>query len=269
MPEHKALECSVRAIGLIGPGLPDWTSARAVLRGEADWEEAPITAAKPTLLPANERRRATPLTKLALATAQQALEAADIDPVDTPTVFATRGGDLEIAQKICQALTLPERPVSPMVFHNSVHNATAGYYSIGSGSRCASTSITAGEGTAAAGLIEAAVTALTEGHPTLLMVYDVVPKEPLGVTTGISADLAVALLLDPAADSGLRLSLHSDPQSTEDCSPCPGELAALADSNPTTQLLPLLQLLATDSEGEVILPQRAAGRLRIHVSHRD
>src|SRR5690606_40428753 len=67
-------------------------------------------------------------------------------------VFASSGGDYPIIDQICKALCEPERLVSPTQFHNSVHNSAAGYWSIATGSRAPSTSISAFDDTFAAGL---------------------------------------------------------------------------------------------------------------------
>ena len=261
------LECSLQAIGLSGPGLSDWDSARALLRGDLDWVPTAVEWPRPALLPANERRRVTPLTRLVLGTVQQVLGSAVIDPMETPSVFATAGGELEIAQKICRILLIPDRPISPVMFSNSVHNATAGYFSIASGSRRASTSIAAGNGTAAAGLLEAALIARSEQRPTLLMVYDAAPAEPLASCAGMIAHIfAVALLIGPAADSGRSLSLSIDSTATEE-NRLPEALHQLATRNPAAALLPLLSLAAGDAAGSIALPQQAGAKLRVELGH--
>ena len=261
------LECSLQAIGLSGPGLSDWDSARAVLRGDLGWVPTAVEWPLPALLPANERRRVTPLTRLVLGTVQQVLGSAVIDPMETPSVFATAGGELEIAQKICRILLIPDRPISPVMFSNSVHNATAGYFSIASGSRRASTSIAAGNGTAAAGLLEAALIARSEQRPTLLMVYDAAPAEPLAGCAGMIAHIfAVALLIGPAADSGRSLSLSIDSTATEE-NRLPEALHQLATRNPAAALLPLLSLAAGGAAGSIALPQQAGAKLRVELGH--
>ena len=68
------------------------------------------------------------------------------------TVFASSDADLAIIHRICLALTATPRLISPTDFHNSVHNAAAGYWSIAAGARAASTTISAHDGSFAAGL---------------------------------------------------------------------------------------------------------------------
>ncbi len=114
----------VNGIGLFGPGLPDWPQGREVLAGRAPYQ--PVVAPPPPaeLLPATERRRATPSTRVALAVAQQALRAAaaagaTIDPHALPTVFATSSGNPDILHDLCEMLAAGDTQISPTKFHNS------------------------------------------------------------------------------------------------------------------------------------------------------
>ena len=261
------LECRLQAIGLIGSGLPNWESARAVLRGDAHWAPGTLECPRPRLLRANEYRRATPLARLVLATAEQVLDGTGIDSKRMPSVFATSSGDLEIAQRLCQTLAMPDRPVSPSMFNNSVHNSPAGYFSIASGSHLASTSIAAGKGTAAAGLLEAASIAHSERLPTLLVVYDAAPAEPLASCAGMFADaLAVSILIGPAATGGRSMDLSID-GSAADRSELPAALGGISADNPAAALVPLLSVAARDPAGSVALPRHGGMTLRVALGH--
>ena len=252
---------------MVGPGLPNWERARAILRGDAEWTPEAVEWPRPVSLPGNESRRVTPLVCLVLATAQQVLDGAGIDPKQTPSVFASAGGDLNVAQRLCRALTMPNRPVSPTLFNNSVHNAPAGYFSISSGSHRASTSIAAGEATAAAAMLEAASIARSERRPTLLAVYDVAPDEPMGSCAGVfSSVLAIAMLIDPSVDGGRSLRLSID-DTAAGRSRRPEALRVVAADNPAAALLPLLSLVARDAAGCVTLPHAADTTLRVELGH--
>ena len=257
------LECRLHAIGVIGPGLPNWEGARAVLRGEAEWSPGALEYPRPESLPANQYRRVTRLGRLVLATAQQALDSARIDPTSTPSVFASAGGDLTIAQDLCRALAMPARPVSPTMFNNSVHNAPAGYFSIASGSQRASSSIAAGNGTAAAGLLEASSIACSERHPTLLVVYDATPTSPLASCAGVPAGtLAVSMLIGPATTGGRSMRLGTDDSSVVSSQPA-GALSEPLAGNPAAALLPLLSVAAREPAGSVALPRNTGMALRV------
>ena len=94
-----------------------------------------------SLLPAAERRRATPSTRIALTTAQQALTQAALDAKEVPAVFGSSSGNPDIIHDICAMLAAGDYQISPTKFHNSVHNAASGYYSIAVASHSAVTSL--------------------------------------------------------------------------------------------------------------------------------
>jgi len=67
------------------------------------------------------------VVKLALEWVCRQTTRAGVEPATLPSVFASSGGDGHNCHEICQALSLEERLISPTRFHNSVHNAAAGY----------------------------------------------------------------------------------------------------------------------------------------------
>ena len=112
------------------------------------------------VLPSRERRRATPSTRIALTTAQQALTHAGLDAKAVPAVFGSSSGNPDIIHDICAMLAAGDYLISPTKLHNSVHNAASGYYSIAVASHRAVTSLCAFDGTATAALLETAVQAI-------------------------------------------------------------------------------------------------------------
>ncbi len=82
-------------------------------------------------------------------------------------VFASSDGDGDIVHRLCTALATPAAAVSPTDFHNSVHNAATGYWSIGAHSQAPSTAICAYDGSFSAGLLEAACQIAVEARPVL------------------------------------------------------------------------------------------------------
>jgi hypothetical protein len=123
----------IRGIGLCGPGLVDWPSSREVVAGAAPYVPSEVVVTPPSILPPNERRRSVFTVRLAMRVAAEAMEGADADPVETATVFASSLGDGAVMNKMCLTLADPNQLVSPTIFHNSVHNAPAGYWHIGTG----------------------------------------------------------------------------------------------------------------------------------------
>lgn len=258
------LTACIEGIGLIGPGLPDWPSGARVLTGKEAYSPRPTAIPTPAGLPPAERRRTGATVRLALAVAQQAVAAAGIDPAGLPAVFSSSGADGLICHEICETLATADRQVSPTRFHNSVHNAAAGYWSLATGAAAASTALCAYDGSFAAGLLEALALVCADRVPVLLSTYDVPYPEPLLAKRPLPDSFAVALVLAPAPSHGthprITVSLPSAAPAA-DRLPEP-QLEALRAALPAARSLPLLRLLARREAGAVILDyldgQRAA-----------
>ena len=194
------------------------------------------------------------------------------DLLDPPpvAVFACSGGDTEVIDRICRALNLPERPVSPANFHNSVHNAPAGYWSIALGAGVPMTSLSAFDASLAAGFLEAATGVFDDGGTRLLVAYDTPPPPPLWAHRPLVAPFAVAFLLgpdggEPGTLARLRLDLEAEPNRGETAMDDPS-LERLRAGNPAARALPLLALLARGEAGTARLPYLQGGVLRIDLS---
>ena len=135
------------------------------------WNSAQGERPQPMLLPPNERRRAPDTVALALAVAQAACTNAGRDPALLPTVFASTYGDMAITDYMCGTLARAPTMLSPTRFHNSVHNAAAGYWSIATGCRQPYCALGAGAYTFAAGLFAAALQACADETDVLLVAY--------------------------------------------------------------------------------------------------
>ena len=129
---------------------------------------APTVLPAPAVLPTAERRRSGRVVKLALAVAAEACTRAGKDPAKLPSVFTSSGADGLNCHELCVALALPSREISPTRFSNSVHNAAAGYWSIGTRAERDSTVLCAYDASFAAGLLEALVQ-VSGGHETPLL----------------------------------------------------------------------------------------------------
>ena len=231
-------------IGVQGPGLAGWPATRAVLTGAAPYVSAPMVLAPPSILAANERRRATPATRLALALAGEAVAMAAIAPGVLRAVFASSNGDGATVTAILDALTGGDGQVSPTQFHNSVHNAPAGYWAIGAGSRQPATCLGCHDATAAGGLLKALAEVAATRCPVLLCMYDLPLPSPLAAVRDVREGFGVALVLtpEPTSASLARLRLEwSDAALDADPDPDP---TGLAGANPMARLLPLLASIA-------------------------
>ncbi len=260
------IDVYLAGIGLCAPGMLGWGSGSAVLRGE---KEPGGTAPRPeaTLLPAAERRRSSQATRYALQAAQEAITQAGLPATQAAVVFASSDGDGENLHHILESLARPEREVSPTRFHNSVHNAAAGYWNIATGARTPANSIAAYDDSFAAGLLEAAVQAATENMPVLLAAFDLPLPAPLHEARPTAAPFAVALLLttEPAhALARLKISLEAGTEESPVMAQ-PG-LEILRRGNPAARALPLLQAVAMGQARRIVLGW-SENHLVIELSH--
>jgi hypothetical protein len=198
---------------------------------------------QPTSLPANERRRAPLGVRLALRAADEAVASAAVDASALASVFATSDADMEIIHRICAQLAEPERNVSPTDFHNSVHNAACGYWSIGTGARGPSTAISAYDFNLAAALLESLAQLSIDETDVLLVLFDVPPPPPLYAARPVAHPAAVAMLLGRERSAHTLANLSICEATTEQTMADAG-LEALRSANPAARALPLLQMLA-------------------------
>ncbi|WP_295856149.1 beta-ketoacyl synthase chain length factor [uncultured Xylophilus sp.] len=254
----------VLGIGVIGPGLPDWATARATLGAPGRWADAPVVAPAPARLPPAERRRSGAIVKFSLAVAEQAVAMAGVDPRTLATVFSASSGDGANCDALCAALALPDRVVSPTRFTNSVHNAPAGYWHIGCASRAPSTSLCGYDASFGAGLLEAASQALRWRRPVLLVSADVPYPEPLHGRRPLVAPFGAALLLSPEPHPGAPVLRFDTGRFRPDACADAG-LEALRTGVPAARSLPLLQALAAGGSGQVTLALAGELALRLQL----
>ena len=178
-PAATAHTAFVNGVALWAPRIPGWNLAAPVLRGEAAAANQPAPRPVPEVLAPTERRRAPDTVAIALEVAARACESAGIDPRELASVFACTQGDLAISDYMSETLARTPTLISPTRFHNSVHNAAAGYWSIGTGCMQPYTALSAHGDTFGEGMLEALVQAQSTGRPTLLVAYDIEARGPL------------------------------------------------------------------------------------------
>ena len=241
----KTIELAIEGVGLCAPGLPNFDDAREVLAGTRAYAPGDLQRPAPTLLSANERRRAPDSVLLALAVAEQACAMAGRDPKTLPNVFASAYGDLAINDYLCAELARAPLDISPTKFHNSVHNAPAGYWTIATGCMASSSAVSAGQATFGAALLETALIVCREGTPALLAVFDTMAQGPLTDVIISNPPFGLALVLGPDAKAGTaRLRLRIDESAVGGLAPLPASLHSLQATNPAAAGLPLLAALA-------------------------
>jgi hypothetical protein len=245
----------IAGIGIAGPGLGGWAAARPVLAGLAPYEPAKFVPQPVTLLPPAERRRAGRATRLAIGVASEALAHARRDPATMAMVFTSSGGDGDTVHEILCVLATDGREVSPTRFHNSVHNAPAGYWSVATGSCEPSTSLCAYDASFAAGLLDAAAQVTVDDRPVTLVAYDLPYPEPLHFVRPIMdlAGLALVLTPWPTDRSFSRIAITSGRPGMEPTSMADARLERLRAGNPAARGLPLLAAIARRQPATICL----------------
>ncbi len=194
---------------------------------------------------------------VALEAAQAACTDAGRDPSTLPSVFVSTYGDLAITENLCETLTGSPLDLSPTRFHNSVHNAAAGYWTIGTGAMAPATAISAGF---AMGLLEAVAQLATGAAAVLLVGYDGNAPGLMRQVAPTEGLLGGALVLGAAAPGRTNLSLALV---DGEAPPPPATVAA---GNAMAPMLALFEALAR--RGNVALLPAPPGRvLRVELSH--
>lgn len=258
-------EVFIDAVGLAAPGLSNWQLAIPILRGEQLYEPTPLPPHSPALLPPNERRRATQTVRLAFQAAEDAMQTSCVAAAELATVFASSDADLNIIHRISTALSQTPRLISPTDFHNSVHNAAAGYWSIAVGARAPSTTISAYDASFAVGLLEAIGMVTIDNCRTLLVAFDTPPPEPLYAKRPIRDAFGIALVLTGERTPKSLASIRCRPSDAAETPLLQPALEALRSGNPAGRALPLLELLALRRSGSVILSRGENAGLEIEL----
>lgn len=239
---NTTMEIGIEGIGVWSPQWSDWPSAAAALRDDVESATNSNVRPAPSLLPPTERRRAPEAVLIAVEAAQQACAMAQREPRELAHVFASAYGDVSVNDYLCATLARAPHEVSPTRFHNSVHNAPAGYWAIATGCMCSSTAVSAGTATFGAALLEAVL--LAQNEAALLVAYDVAAVGPLQDVVACRSSFAAAFVLAPAsasADARLRLRARDGvARLAQDAS----LLHANNCHNPAARSLPLLATLA-------------------------
>lgn len=242
----------IQSIGLFGTGFENWASAERILSGEQPYVATAAVPPSPEWLPPAERRRTSDIIRLAMVAGKEALANSQSSPSESATVFSSSGGSGEVIHQICESLASDDRDVSPTRFHNSVHNAPAGYWGIAAKNEWPSTSLCGHDESFAVGLIEAIAQAKSQSHSVLLLVHDLPYPEPLNGVRTVHGLFSLALLLTSKRDEKSIYALHLEMGIAEQDKDL---VTTLADEslehfrlgNPAARALPLLVAIAKKS----------------------
>ncbi|MBA5249033.1 MAG: beta-ketoacyl synthase chain length factor [Gammaproteobacteria bacterium] len=252
----------VNSISVIAPGMEKFSEWQDILKDHVKWSPIKLSKMVPSALPANEARRTTTVIRLALKAIESIKHGANIS-----AVFASSEGDLDITDKICKALATEEKMVSPTLFHNSVHNAPAGYFSIAANMKTPSISLSAGDNTFSAGLIEAVTQVLVENNDVLLVAYDNITPEDLDSFRHFDYPISIALLLSVNKQSStiasIDVSVINEKMNVTQC--FNNSLEVIRVSNPIGLGLPLVESLVRGMNTDIIIPYLNQNQLLIKV----
>lgn len=263
----------VEGIGFWAPRLPGWDAAQAILRGEAAAPAAPAPRPSPALLAPNERRRAPDTVAVALEVASSACGSSGRDARELPSVFASTFGDTVVSDYLCDQLARAPLDTSPTKFHNSVHNAAAGYWAIATGCSRPYAAVSAHRYTFGVGLLTAAAQALTDGAAVLYVAYDIEARGPLATMAPSRGVLGGALVLAPTPSTRAAARLLWRVEAAEARATTAREAnAALVEGNAMAGCLALFETLADASSAsasrELALPLAQRLILRVDVAPR-
>jgi hypothetical protein len=218
----------------------------------------------PESLPPTERRRSGRVVRLAFAIGLEAAHRAGANPAQLPMVFASSSGDGDNCHEICQTLASANRALSPTRFHNSVHNAPAGYWSIAAATQVQSTTVCAYDASFAAGLLEATAQAVAGHSSAALLSYDLDYPPPLRAARKLSAAFGLALVLQPNAAKALaQLKVRVGTGVVDRLDNT--DLEAMRETIPAAQGLVLLQAVARQRATTVNIAYLGEQVLRVTV----
>ncbi|MFZ3324231.1 MAG: beta-ketoacyl synthase chain length factor [Usitatibacter sp.] len=247
------MRIAIDAVGLLAPGLPDWEGSREVIAGNRPHLAAPLPPCAPASLSPTDRRRSSPTVRLAIAAAEQALHRTSIEPQDMALVFASPEAAGVITHQLCEELA-GSREVSPTQFHNSVHNAPSGYYSIAMNAKLGATSVCRGPWTFAAGLLGAAVQALCDEVPVLYVCYDSPLPAPLSDVMPVVEATVIALVIARNPAPGALASWELSITPAEGAVPWPSWMPEAWQANASARGFEALATICGRPDASALLP---------------
>jgi hypothetical protein len=259
------LSAYIEGIGLLGPSFNNWPSSQPLLTGKQPYQPSKTLLPAPLLLPAAERRRSSDIIKLSLAIMLEAINTAQVDATSLPSVFTLSNGDGYNCHAINEMLASDDRQISPTRFHNSVHNAAAGYCSIATGAMTPSSVLCAHDASFGAGLLEAMSQVTVDQTRCVLVAADTNYPEPMYSVRKIYDSLGIALVLapKPSPQTIAKITL-SITDAIADQLP-DAALEAIRLAIPAARGLPLLAAIALGKPASVVLDYLDDSRLALIV----
>jgi len=168
------------------------------------------------------------------------------DPKELSCVFVSGLGDTQLTDYMCKVLAGENKALSPTKFHNSVHNAAAGYWTISTSCTQAANSVAGFDESVSLTLLEALIQADAEQRPMLITFYDAPSSEILKGLLKNEHSFSVSMVIVPSSlsDNKADFSVAVEQRS---CSwpeaHWSGELNDCYQTNPVAKTLLLLVLV--------------------------
>jgi len=258
------------SVGAWGKDFHQWNDLSLLLQNQQpdiELQKSP----KPEIIPANERRRAPLPVRLAIETSWQAAQQSGFDAKDLKCVFVSALGDTQLTDYMCKVLAGENKQLSPTKFHNSVHNAAAGYWTISTGCMKAANSVAAYEESVSLTLLEALTQIAVEQEPILLSFYDAPVSPVLKSLLKNESAFSVSLVLAPLSSDikGINLTAETKPSPvTWPEIELNDMLANLYQTTPTAKILSLLKTLAsaeTNEQQTIDMPLSAESSIKLTI----
>jgi len=246
-------ELDIAGLGVWSPCFSNWKEFSDGIN-TGHWQSE--TRLQPNLIPAREHRRAPLSVKLAVEVMSQACDMACLDPANIAAVFSSAMGDMHITDYLCRTLSTPPRLVSPTQFHNSVHNAAMGYWSIASHCCAATNAISAYAYTAPIAFLETAIQASEDEVPILLVTQEMAAPSALHATCPSDQPFSSAILLTPVRHcanpvASIQFSVTRESVNWPDL---PDDLTHDLGRNFGARMVPLIAAIAKSGFTKTIVP---------------
>ncbi|NMH60661.1 beta-ketoacyl synthase chain length factor [Alteromonas ponticola] len=249
--QARELTCKVASLGAWGSYFDSWATLQQLMQGGA-LPDAKNKGPKPEVIPPNERRRAPLPVRLAVESSWQATQSAGVTPDALTCVFVSGLGDTDLTDYMCKVLASEHKELSPTKFHNSVHNAPAGYWTISTKTMRAANSVAGFEQSVSLTLLEAMIQCESESVPLLVTFYDAPVADVLSPLLANQEPFAFSLVIYPGSADIKGIALSATVSNSESVSwpASPSEnsyLSALYKDNPSAKILSLAALLSDDT----------------------
>ena len=246
----KSIEFDILGVGVWGATARSWKDLQAVFNGQQlqdDGSKGP----KPEVIPANERRRAPLPVRLAIEASWQACQQSGFDPAELSSVFVSGLGDTQLTDYMCRALIGENKALSPTKFHNSVHNAAAGYWTISTASMRSANSLAGNEKSMPLALLEGLIESQAHAKPMLISFYDAPCSDVLQDLLKNQQPFSAAIVITPKSfqhDKPIIGTVRAQvlaERSTWPTLACDPFLFECYETNPAARILPLLKMICS------------------------